>query len=272
MARVRSPAYPAHHIGEAIEYARKIHDADRQHPVPREVAAQHMGFSGITGTSDRALSSILHYGLVEKVVKGEIRVTDLALRIMHPDSDDERREALNESAFNPQLFQELRRRYPGRPPAAATLESYLTRGGFAAAAVGPASKAFLETCRFLQQEGAYESDGEGRESGPESSAPTPVQESRTMQHVPIQTPTSPQPTAPTPGLRQDIFTLQGGGYVTASLPEALSKQEYEDLKDWLELMQRKAERKIVEAPAATVRSVPPMPESGDDEEHDPDYR
>ncbi len=93
-----------------------------------------------------------------------------------------------------------------------------------------------------------------------------------MQHVPIQTPTSPQPTAPTPGLRQDIFTLQGGGYVTASLPEALSKQEYEDLKDWLELMQRKAERKIVEAPAATVRSVPPMPESGDDEEHDPDYR
>lgn len=268
MARVRSPAYPAHNLSEVIEYTKKIHDADRQHPVPREIAAHHMGFSGITGTSDRALSSLFHYGLAEKVAKGEIRITDLALRIIHPESEDERRGALNDAAFSPQLFQELRRRYPDRPPTSATLGSFLSREGFASAAINPASKAFLETCRFLQQEGAYESDGDGVEVALESVASVPVQENKPVQHAPIITPSS----APSGvALRQDIFTLQGGGFVTASLPESLSKQEYEDLKDWLELMQRKAERKIVVMNAGQAL-IPQMPDSSETEEFDPSYR
>lgn len=255
MTRVRSPAYPAHNLIEAIEYIRKIHSEDRQHPVPRDVAARHMGFSGVTGTSDRALSSLLHYGLAEKAAKGEIRVTDLALRIMHPDDETEYRGAISEAAFSPQLFQELKRRYPGRPPAAATLESYLTREGFAGAAIGPASKAFLETCRFLQQENAYESDGDGNRSVPEEVQEIASKEAKHMHHQPItQTPSSPV----MPGLRSDVFTLQGGGEIIANLPEAMSQRDYDDLKDWLELMQRKAERKVVKASAPNVpESAPP---------------
>ncbi len=255
MARVRSPAYPSHNLLEAIEFIRKIHEADRRHPVPREVAAQHMGFSGTTGTSDRAISSILHYRLAEKVVKGEIQVTDLAVRIMHPHDDRERREALNEAAFNPQLFQTLRGRYPGRPPAPATLESFLTREGFAAAAISPASKAFLETCRFLQQEGAYENDGE---SAPVASEPAPdptSKEPTRMLHQPIASAAS----APlNSGLRSDVFTLQGGGEIIANLPDSMTQRDYEDLKDWLELMQRKAERKVVRVLTARPAESPPV--------------
>lgn len=242
MARVRSPAYPAHNLAETIDYIRKIHDADRQHPVAREVAAQHMGFSGITGTSDRALSSLLHYGIAEKVAKGEIRVTDLALRILHPETDAEKREALNEAAFNPQLFQELRRRYPGRPPASATLQSYLTREGFSAIAIAPATKAFLETCRYLQQEDAYESDGDGATTAPEGDVSPPPKDAQPMQLQPVSPAARPSPSI---GLRSDVFTLQGGGEIIANLPDAMTQRDYEDLKDWLELMQRKAERKVV---------------------------
>jgi len=262
MTRVRSPAYPAHALAEAIEFARKIHSEDRQHPVPREVAARHMGFSGTTGTSDRALSSILHYGLAEKVVKGEIRVTDLTLRLLHPHDETERREALNEAAFNPQLFKELRQRYPGRPPASGTLESFLTREGFAGAAVGPASKAFLETCRFLQQEGAYESDGGRSVSAPESAPEPKTQVPPRMMHQPVASP----PTPLTAGLRSDVFTLQGGGEIIANLPEALSQRDYDDLKDWLELMQRKAERKIVKEEPRRAAESPAA--SADDEDDD----
>lgn len=262
MARVRSPAYPAHNLSETIDYVRKIHDADRQHPVPREVAAQHMGFSGLTGTSDRALSSLLHYGIAEKVAKGEIRVTDLALRILHPETDAERREALNEAAFNPQLFQELRRRYPGRPPASATLQSYLTREGFSAVAIAPATKAFLETCRFLQQEDAYESDGDGVISAPEGDASPAPKDAQPMQPSPV----APVARAiPPVGLRSDVFTLQGGGEIIANLPDAFSQRDYEDLKDWLELMQRKAERKVVKsAPPPPLQ--PPLADEQPDEE------
>jgi hypothetical protein len=179
MARVRSPGYPNAALPEVIEFARLIHEADRQHPVSREVAAQHMGFSGSTGSSDRAISALMHFGLAEKVVKGEIRVTDLALRIIHPDSAEERRAALREAAFRPDLFQELRERYPGPPPSASTLASYLSRSNFAGAAIGPASKAYLETCYYLQREHAYESE-DGPSSDRAESAPVTREEPITV--------------------------------------------------------------------------------------------
>lgn len=245
MARVRSPAYPGHSLTDTIDYIRKIHAEDRQHPVDRGVAAQHMGFSGLTGTSDRALSSLLHYGLAEKAGKGEIRVSDLALRILHPESDAERRQALNEAGFNPQLFQELRRRYPGKPPAPSNLESFLSREGFASVAIGPATRAYLETCRFLEQEGAYESDSVDAPAAAESLPAQTNQEARPVQHQPINTAASqPIAAAPVAGMRRDVFTLSGGGEVVLSLPQALSQQDYDDLNDWLELMGRKAKRSV----------------------------
>ncbi|WP_295562246.1 hypothetical protein [uncultured Sphingomonas sp.] len=242
MTRVRSPAYPSYHLSEAIDFISKVHGEDRQHPVPREVAARHMGFSGTTGTSDRALSSVLQYGLAEKVAKGEIRVTDLALSILHPHDENERKESLNTAAFNPQLFRELRQRYPGRPPAQPTLTSYLTREGFAAAATGPAAKAFLETCRFLQQEGAYEVREESTAPASDPSTELAPEASTRTAHQPSPSGGNVRATA---GLRSDVFTLQGGGEVIATLPESMSQRDYDDLKDWLELMQRKAERKVV---------------------------
>lgn len=269
MARVRSPAYPGHSLSDTIEYARKIHAEDRQHPVDRGVAAQHMGFSGLTGTSDRALSSLLHYGLAEKAGKGEIRVTDLALKILHPDNEAERREALNEAGFSPQLFQELRKRYPGNPPAPSNLESYLSREGFASAAIGPATRAYLETCRFLEQERAYESDGAGAEPAPESPPNRPNQEAPKVQQQPINT-AGAQPLAPvpTPGMRRDVFTLSGGGEVVLTLPQSLSQQDYDDLNDWLELMGRKAKRSV--AKATTVKTTSEAEAAVEDEDGDED--
>ena len=143
MARLRSPGYPNAPIGEVIEFVGKIHEKDRQHPVSREVAAQHMGFAGLTGSSDRALSALMHYGFAEKAAKGEIRVSDLALRVIHPANVSEKREALREAAFHPDLFRELRERYPGEPPSNSSLGSYLSRSNFAPAAIPSAVKAYL---------------------------------------------------------------------------------------------------------------------------------
>lgn len=46
-------------------------------------------------------------------------------------------------------------------------------------------------------------------------------------------------------IRGDVFTLQGGGEVIANLPDSMTQRDYDDLKDWLELMIRKAGRKVV---------------------------
>ena len=57
---------------------------------------------------------------------------------------------------------------------------------------------------------------------------------------------------PSHALPEDVLTLPGGGYVSVALPEALSKADYEELRDWLNLMQRKAERKVVDRRAGPV--------------------
>jgi hypothetical protein len=150
-----------------------------------------MGFSGISGTSDRAMSALIHYGLAEKVVKGEVRVSDLALRIIHPHSVGEKREALREAAFNPELFAELIARYPETPPSLQSLSSYLSRSNFSPAAIGPAAKAYIETCRFLQLEGAYESGAPSANEGADSGSDRKREEPGPM-HV--------QPLAPAPPL------------------------------------------------------------------------
>ena len=171
MTRIRSRGYPNQSLEQVIENTRKVHEADRQHPVDRETIARHLGFGGLSGASDRALSALLHYGLMEKVKKGELRVTDLALAIIHPHNDDERRRALFEAGFSPDLFQELRERYPESPPSRESLSSYLSRSGFATAAIPAATKAFLETCSFLQRERAYDLGVASPEPEPESAYP-----------------------------------------------------------------------------------------------------
>lgn len=210
MARIRSPGYPNASLQQIIEYASKIHAADRQHPVDRETAAKHMGFSGLSGASDRALSALLHFGLSEKVRKGELRVSDLALRILHPADPQERREALREAAFSPELFQELRARYPDSPPSRETLTSFLSREGFASAAISPAARAYLDTCSFLQQEHAYDFDVALRDPAPESTPTAADMETHMDSTDTLERPTdasAPTPNAPPSRQQRDSREL-----------------------------------------------------------------
>lgn len=268
MGRVRSRAHPIIPLSEVIELARKIHEKDRQHPVSREVAAQHMGFSGLSGSSDRAISALQHFGLAEKVAKGELRVTDLALDLLHPHSAHERRIALRRAAFNPDLFQELRERYPGDPPSTSTLASYLSRLNFAPAAIGPAAKAYLETCYYLQREGAYES--EPGEDHAEAELASANREEPTAMHTPqnmVTTASSAVPVTATPtvqnfqpahelALNEIALNVRGG------LVHVEARLDYDGL---LELEQKLTALKMLMQPS---KKAPPKTEQASSVEGD----
>jgi hypothetical protein len=121
---------------------------------------------------------------------------------------------------------------------------------FSPAAIRPASKAYLETCQFLQRNGAYESVGVAEVEASESVDNADLKEATHMQATLVPT-TNPYPT-PTSVVRGDVFSLQGGGEVIANLPESMSQRDYDDLKDWLELMIRKAGRKVLSAASPTA--------------------
>lgn len=161
MARVRSPSYPNYSLEDAIENARKVFESDRRNPVDREVAAKHLGYSGLNGAADKSIGTMMQYGLFEKVAKGEIRVSQAAVDILHPGTIDEKRAALTECAFMPPLFSILRKRFSDGTPSTEALKSYLLRESFNDRAIGPITTAYTKTCALLERENAIDSGGNG---------------------------------------------------------------------------------------------------------------
>jgi hypothetical protein len=221
MMRSQSPGYPNAPLPKAIQSVRQIFDADRRNPIERDLAAKHIGYSGSSGAADKAIATLAHYGLTEKVGKGEIRVSQLALDIIHPNKPEDRPRALLQAGFNPQIFKDLRERFPEGHVSEGALESYLKRENFLDRAITPVTKAYLETCRFLEQEKAFESRGNATEKGEESvsleddevdtmEAPTAVKP------VAAHPAASPFVAAMTSAVENDIKIMLDGDYLRVS--------------------------------------------------------
>ena len=159
MSRIRSPAYPDVSLPKALEVVAKLHEAIRSNAVDRDAAVRDMGYSGMTGASGKMLANLLHFGLVEKASKGTVRVTPLAVDILHPPHGADTTAALHRAGFSPAVFQRFRRDFPDGVPSANALRSYMIRAAFNDVAIEPATASYLETCAFLQKENAYESHG-----------------------------------------------------------------------------------------------------------------
>jgi hypothetical protein len=126
-----------------------------------------MGYNTLNGASATAISALIKYGLLEG--RGEeIKISDRAMRILHPQSPAEKAEAVRDAAAAPELFRELTEKFPGRMPTEEVVRSYLIRRGFAEAALSPVILAYRETNEFLEREGsAYDSaQGAPAESQP----------------------------------------------------------------------------------------------------------
>jgi hypothetical protein len=156
---IRSPSYPSSSLGEAITHVRKIEALYRLGPVDRVAGAKLIGYAGLSGPANQALASLAQYGLVERAGKGEMRVTERARAILHPNSDEEKRQGLQTAAFEPQLFRELHERWPSMIPPEDGVVTYLNRQGFNQSAIRPAAKAYLQTLAFLEEANASISNG-----------------------------------------------------------------------------------------------------------------
>jgi hypothetical protein len=167
MTRMRSPNYPGIPLKHAVDLTDKIFRADRTNAIDREVAAEHMGYSGLTGRTLKLLGALSQFGLLEKVGKGKVRVSPIAVSILHGIDDDEKHKALLTAATSPALFKRIRDAFD--QPSEKTITSFLMKEGFTDAAVGPVLKSYAETNSFLAASGVTESYGKGLENEKESS-------------------------------------------------------------------------------------------------------
>lgn len=153
--RTRSPNYPAVSLPDAIQKVTAIYGNLHTHAAPREDVAKAMGYNSLNGASATAISALHKYGLLQRDGE-EIKISDRAMRILHPQSPEERATAIREAGSEPELFRELAERFPGRLPNEELLRNYLVRRGFAPPAASHVILAYRETSELVDREtGAY---------------------------------------------------------------------------------------------------------------------
>lgn len=177
MAKMRSPNFPAIHLSQAIDLTGKIFREDRTNAIEKEDAAKHMGYTGLTGRTLKLLGALSQFGLLEKVAKGQVRVSRTAVSILHPSSDEERAEALGRAGRSPALFKRIRDAFP-EDPSERTITSFLIREGFTDSAIPSVLKSYRETNRFLASEGVAESHG--KEDAEEAESPSDFEDDDEM--------------------------------------------------------------------------------------------
>jgi hypothetical protein len=148
MAIMRSPNYPAISLRDSYQRTKLLWIKEKRTAVPAEVAAKAIGYSGLSGPSRTVLASMKKYGLVDSDDK-TVRVSDLALRIIHPANDLEEVKALQEAALKPELFSQLYSTHQDASDDA--LRSYLiTKLNFSEAGARQVIKAFRDTLGLAQ--------------------------------------------------------------------------------------------------------------------------
>jgi hypothetical protein len=145
MARVRSPNFPIISLPQAVQRIEAIYDREQTVPADTHTIANHLGYSGLNGASLKMISALRKYGLLELAGPEALKVSPLAMTIMHPASEAEKREALREAANGPALFRQLNDVFDGQRPSETNLRSWLLRNGFAKSAVDNVIKAYGET-------------------------------------------------------------------------------------------------------------------------------
>jgi hypothetical protein len=161
----RSPSYPSISLEKAISLTEMIYEGAQRAQIAAETAFQLMGFKGKSGSSLSALAAVKHFGLVEG--RGEsLQVTDLAMRILNPLDDAEKRQAVREAGLSPDLFQQLFSEFGAQLPAKSVIRAIAVRKhGFSEAGAESVADTYLETVRYLEQVGAL--SGPGYRSGPQ---------------------------------------------------------------------------------------------------------
>ncbi|MER9944450.1 hypothetical protein NKJ70_21305 [Mesorhizobium sp. M0092] len=145
MSRMRSPAYPALSLSNAVEMIRKVHGKQQTKPEPRKVVMLHMGYSSENGRALKAISALIKYGFLAKEGENGLRVSKRAMSILYPASEADKQEALRAAANEPALFEQIFQHWGGNRPSPESLKHYLIHRGFNANHVDNVARAFYET-------------------------------------------------------------------------------------------------------------------------------
>lgn len=235
--RMRSPSFPFIPLSRALDRARAMEEHHKTFFTPRSALAQTWGQKETSSGFLQTVSALKAYGLIEDEGTGgnrRFRLTDIAQRILLDTRDEFRDAAMREAATKPPLLKEFQNHWSsGRPSDEHCISELQLDYGFNGKTAATFLKVFDETFQFLGG-GNFDSPSDSSERGDIDDPPPPADEGHqsSRQHIRRKE---------EPSIKEDVFTLAEGDAVL-QWPSAISKESYDDLKDWLALILRKIER------------------------------
>lgn len=152
--RLRSPAYPAMSLPEAVEKAKALYEANRRNAVHLDAAMTALGYKPKSGGGLRIIAALITFGLAEDEGSGEnrkVKVTDATYRLVHlAENDPDRMALLRELAVKPKIYAEMLTEWPEHLPTDAAMQKHLILArGFNAASVPTLLQDFRATYDFV---------------------------------------------------------------------------------------------------------------------------
>lgn len=222
---------------EAIAKAREINEREAGHPAPPEVILKHWGYTAKSSSGHIAIAALKSYGILEREGR-DLRMTDLGFDLVHENpSPDGRLKSLRQAALTPAIYAELWKKYEGNIPSDDSLKYHLKRDrGFPDRGADEFIRIFRATIAFAGLGGGtLLSEVFSEKAG--AVRPT-VRRDDPLAKLPL--------SQGKPGMNQDTLTLDEG-QVVLQWPASISPENYEDLKDWLDLMSRRIKRAVRES-------------------------
>ncbi|WP_461453572.1 hypothetical protein [Mucilaginibacter sp.] len=108
-----SSNYPRHSLEKAFRIPKAILDQNAGKETPDKEAAKFLGITNIKGPFSVELSSSSKYGLLEKPSAGLIKPTELAKRILRPQSSEDELKGLREAILKAPVISDVYKHYRG---------------------------------------------------------------------------------------------------------------------------------------------------------------
>jgi len=246
--RHRSPSYPSLTLSESVKRAHSFYENEGKHAAPVSAAVKHWGYSPKSSGGMKAISSLKAYGLMKDsgaVSDRVVSLTDEGLAILRDEREfsPERDAYLKQASMKPKIISNLLNEYPDRMPSYETLSYFLTSRDYNPNAVSDIIKVYKDALNYINfdsetQVGDEDTDICDHSEPDDVSADMP--NSYTLHNVPDSV--IPLSSA---GMRQERFTLEAGEIVI-QFPYSMTKEDYEDFTDWLQILQRKIKRTVME--------------------------
>lgn len=245
----RSPRSPMSSLEDAIELIRRFYAQARTAAVKPESAVKAMGYSGMTGTSMTALGTLGQYGLIERT-SGNITVSSLAVRILHPSSDAQKDAAIREAATLPKVFQSQLNGFEHCAPEIIT--NHLIQEGFAPDRAKKVAQVYLENRRFAKLDEAGSAPVEDSLSPSNDTAPlrpralsqTTLDQNVAMPH-PLQSQAHPRKKVLT--TFRVPFALSEAEIIFTG--ERIDPEDFDALADYVAIFKKQYQRKAKVVPA-----------------------